>query len=226
MSIHIDSYCGLSCAECTFRESTGCGGCIATGGKPFHGRCDVAECAVGRKRAFCGDCADFPCNTLKSYSYDETHGDNGARIENVRRQKAMRVAEAREGIDPVGVCGHHCDHCFQGEWCGGCRSNYDCCSFAGACEDGKCPNKACAAERKIDGCHACAELPECRKGYFSVEDGYTAKAASTFVRMYGKAAFSAALNGAAKDGRDDKTIMRGSGSFDNAMKMLESYRNK
>ena len=124
MGVKIDSYCGLVCETCEFRETMNCGGCIATGGKPFHGHCDVAACAVEKKRAFCGDCAEFPCETLKAYSFDPVHGDDGARIENVRRQKAAKVAEARNGIDPVGVCGHHCDHCFLGQWCGGCRSAF------------------------------------------------------------------------------------------------------
>ncbi|MDD2649007.1 MAG: DUF3795 domain-containing protein [Eubacteriales bacterium] len=80
----IDTYCGLSCKDCTFREQCGCKGCIATGGKPFHGKCDVAECAVKKQVTFCGSCESFPCEILKSYSFDKEHGDNGARIENCR----------------------------------------------------------------------------------------------------------------------------------------------
>lgn len=78
----IDSYCGLSCAECTYRETKHCGGCISTGGKPFHGSCEVAACAMEKKRGFCGECGEFACELLKSYSNDETHGDTpkGARI--------------------------------------------------------------------------------------------------------------------------------------------------
>ena len=55
----IDSYCGLSCAECTYRETKHCGGCIATGGKPFHGSCEVAACAgkkAGALRGMRGVC--------------------------------------------------------------------------------------------------------------------------------------------------------------------------
>lgn len=223
MGVRIDSYCGLSCENCEFREKMNCGGCIATGGRPFHGHCDVAACAVGKKRPFCGDCAEFPCETLKAYSFDPVHGDNGARIENVRVQKAAKVAEARACIDPVGVCGHHCDHCFLGQWCGGCRSDYDRCSFAGICEGGVCPNKACAAEKELDGCYACPELDGCGKGYFGAEDGYTAKAASTFARRYGKRAFGDALSAIAMAGGNDKTALRDSGSFENAMKMLKKH---
>ena len=89
-----------------------------------------------------------------------------------------------------------------------------------------CPNRTCAAERGLDGCHACPELAECRNGYFGAEDGYTAKAASAFVRMYGKAAFSAALEAAAADGRDDKTLLKQAGSFEEAMRLLKEYANQ
>lgn len=220
MGVKIDSYCGLVCETCEFRETMNCGGCIATGGKPFHGHCDVAACAVEKKRAFCGDCAEFPCETLKAYSFDPVHGDDGARIENVRRQKAAKVAEARAGIDPVGVCGHHCDHCFLGQWCGGCRSDYDCCSFAGVCAGGKCPNKTCATEKGLSDCHACSELDDCAKGYFGAENGYTAKAASTFMRECGKQALGEALDVIRQNGMDDTNALRQTGSFDAAMKLL------
>ena len=33
----IDTCCGLHCRGCSFAQSHGCGGCIATGGRPFHG---------------------------------------------------------------------------------------------------------------------------------------------------------------------------------------------
>lgn len=213
----IDSYCGLCCETCGFRETMNCGGCIATGGKPFHGRCDVADCVNDKRRDFCGDCEDFPCALLKQYSFDPVHGDNGARIENVRWQKAQRVTQAREGVDPVGVCGHHCDHCFFGPWCGGCRSGYDCCSYAGICEGGVCPNRQCAAERQLDGCYACAELVSCTKGYFGAADGYTEKAASIFVRDHGKQAFSAAMDAL----ENDATALRDAGSLRTALDLLE-----
>lgn len=85
MSGAIDSYCGLSCDACKYRETQGCRGCIASEGHPFYGKCGVAECAKAKYIVFCGECKDFPCSLLKSYSYDEKQGDNGARIERCRR---------------------------------------------------------------------------------------------------------------------------------------------
>lgn len=188
----IDSFCGLSCQDCEFREKNGCGGCAATGGNPFHGGpCEIAQCALSRGKPFCGQCEDFACERLERFSRDPQHGDDppGARIENCARVKAELVRLAREGTDPQGVCGHHCDHCPYSRWCGGCRSQYPSCSFATLYEDGRCPNVSCAGERGLDGCYACPELSSCEKGYFSAGDGYTAKAASLYLMKHGREAY-------------------------------------
>lgn len=83
----LETYCGLCCSECDYRESTNCGLCIATGGHPFHGECPVAQCAIERKLTHCGECGEFPCKLLSEYSNDPVHGDNppGKRIEALRR---------------------------------------------------------------------------------------------------------------------------------------------
>lgn len=191
----VDTYCGLSCANCEFKESMNCGGCIATGGKPFHGSCAVADCAISRGRKFCGECENFDCELLKSYSNDTEHGDTtpGARIENCARIKAALVKSAREGTDSQGVCGHHCDYCPFTKWCGGCRSQYPHCSFATLYDDRRCPNVSCAGERGLDGCYDCPELDSCQKGYFGAGDGYNAKGAALFISRHGKAAYAEAL---------------------------------
>lgn len=82
-----DSRCGLTCFGCQFVNSCGCGGCIATGGHPFHGECSVAVCCQRRNLLHCGQCAEFPCSLLKEYSEDPEHGDNppGARIMQCRK---------------------------------------------------------------------------------------------------------------------------------------------
>ena len=83
----LDSMCGLLCETCGYKTSAGCGGCIETGGKPFHGKCDVADCCSGKNLSYCGKCPEFPCETLTLYSSDPEHGDKpaGARIEQCRR---------------------------------------------------------------------------------------------------------------------------------------------
>ncbi len=86
MSVSIETRCGLICADCIYRESTGCGGCIVTNGHPFHGECRLAVCCQDRGHLHCGECAEFPCQLLRDFSADAEHGDDlpGARIEQCR----------------------------------------------------------------------------------------------------------------------------------------------
>jgi len=91
-----DSFCGLKCRECQFRAINDCRGCIASDGKPFYGTCEVADCAISKQKRFCGECENFPCEILKKYSFDETHGDNGARIENCKKIKTELDKRASE----------------------------------------------------------------------------------------------------------------------------------
>lgn len=83
----IDTRCGLSCAECEWREASNCRGCIESNGQPFHGECPVAVCAQNKGLLHCGECDNFPCELLVQYSCDPEHGDKpaGARIEQCRR---------------------------------------------------------------------------------------------------------------------------------------------
>lgn len=226
MKINITTYCGLECDTCEYREKCHCGGCIATGGKPFHGKCDVANCAVSKGVRFCGECADFPCETLKRYSYDAEQGDNGARIEHCKEQKHALVAQAREGLDPIGYCGHHCDHCFLGEFCGGCRSDYDCCSYATICEGGICPNAACVKEKQLDGCWQCEALDDCPKGYFSADDGYIAKAAALFIREYGKKDYDLAHQAIAAAGKHYPKSLPSNANVSITLQFLCDHRPK
>lgn len=189
----ITTYCGLDCDTCTFREPNGCGGCVATQGKPFHGHCDIAECAVSKGKQFCGDCENSPCETLKKYAFDPEHGDNGARIDNLGKQKAALVAAAREGLDTIAYCGFSCNHCFLQEWCGSCRSDYNCCSYATISEGGICPNVKCCNEKGLDGCYECPDLPTCTKGFYTLENpgANACKSQALFLSKYGKTGFLA-----------------------------------
>lgn len=81
-----ESRCGLRCGSCEYREPYSCGGCLETGGHPFHGECPVAQCCQARGHAHCGECPELPCALLTQYSCDPEHGDTppGARIEQCR----------------------------------------------------------------------------------------------------------------------------------------------
>ena len=112
-------------------------------------------------------------------------------IEAMRRIKNKLCKIARKGVDPVAICGLSCNHCFLGEWCGGCRTEYNVCSFA-TCSEGRiCPNVKCCNEKNIDGCYECSELETCEKGFFvPTNDGASAaRAQSLYIRKHGKKEF-------------------------------------
>ena len=76
-------------------------------------------------------------------------------IEAMRRIKNKLCKMARKGVDPVAYCGFSCNHCFLGQWCGSCRTEYNTCSFATCSPDGVCPNAKCCKEKGFDGCWEC-----------------------------------------------------------------------
>ncbi len=117
--------------------------------------------------------------------------DKDRRYENGAKWKAEIVDKARKGVDMTAYCGFSCNHCFLGEWCGGCRSAFNCCSYGSLFEKGKCPNMECCKEKGIDGCYECSELEVCTKGFYQPDnDGANAcKAQAMFIRKYGKEKF-------------------------------------
>lgn len=55
--------CGLDCDQCELKET--CGGCVATGGRPFGGSCMIAACCQNEGHEHCGKCPDAPCRLKK-----------------------------------------------------------------------------------------------------------------------------------------------------------------
>lgn len=76
----IESRCGILCSSCEYREQMNCKGCISID-KPFWGEsCQVKACCEEKNLAHCGQCQEFPCEVLKTFSYDKEQGDEGVRI--------------------------------------------------------------------------------------------------------------------------------------------------
>lgn len=117
--------------------------------------------------------------------------DKDGRYEKGSKWKAELVKAARKGARMTAYCGFSCNHCFLGEWCGGCRSVFSCCSYGTLYEKGICPNIECCRQKEIDGCYACEELDTCTKGFYRTDnDGADAcKAQAMFIRKYGKEKF-------------------------------------
>lgn len=112
-------------------------------------------------------------------------------IEAMQRIKNKLCKIVRKGVDPVAYCGFSCNHCFLGEWCGSCRTEYNACSFATCFPDKQCPNVTCCKEKGFDGCYECTEIESCHKGFYTEgNDGANAaKAQALFIQKYGKKAF-------------------------------------
>ena len=117
--------------------------------------------------------------------------DKDRRYENGAKWKSRIVENARKGVDMTAYCGFSCNHCFLGEWCGGCRSVFSCCSYGTLHDRGRCPNIDCCREKGIDGCYECSELDNCATGFYRTDnDGAGAcKAQAMFIRKYGKESF-------------------------------------
>ena len=108
-------------------------------------------------------------------------------IEAMRRIKNRLCRDARKGTDPIARCGLSCDHCFLKEWCGGCRTAYNTCSYAVCSPDRVCPNVACCGEKGLDGCYECAELTDCRRGFYAGgKDTNAVRAMALYIRKHGK----------------------------------------
>ncbi len=94
---------------------------------------------------------------------------------------------AGKGADPVAYCGLSCDHCFLKDWCGGCRTAYNVCSYATCSPDRLCPNAVCCRERGLDGCFECPEMTDCRRGFYTNgREANAVKAMALFIRKHGK----------------------------------------
>lgn len=76
--------CGTYCGTCSWKEPCNCSGCKACQGQLFWGTCDKAICCIERGYEHCGFCPDMPCQKLMDLFNDPEHGDNGARLRNLK----------------------------------------------------------------------------------------------------------------------------------------------
>lgn len=131
--------------------------------------------------------------------------------------------EARLSMkNPIGFCGHHCGFCTH-KACGGCRSEYIGTSYKVAC-GGICPNNDCARKKKLNGCYECNNLEKCKKGYYSKENEYVAKATALFVKKYGEKCYTETLKKAVEAGIKYPKNFDKTGSIEGALELLEKYK--
>jgi len=87
----VKSRCGIVCDTEKCKEAFGvdCPGCLHISKPIWADSCPVKDCCESKKHNHCGECEDFPCELLKSFAYDEEHGDNGAMIEQCKEWAKM-----------------------------------------------------------------------------------------------------------------------------------------
>ncbi len=146
--------------------------------------------------------------------YKEKYGDI---------EKAKIVSYWKNNTEQIAYCGFSCNHCFLGKWCGGCRSNFNVCSYSTCFNAGNCPNAMCAKEKKIDGCYNCSEILSCNVGFYgSGNDSIACKAQAIFIAKHGKEALINILNELHKN-YDFKKIQEILGvDLEKALEILES----
>ena len=149
------------------------------------------------------------------------------RMERGGSWKAEIVSAARKNVEMIAICGFSCNHCFLGQWCGGCRSVFCCCSYGTLFPGDKCPNVKCCEEKMLDGCYECPQLDTCTVGFYTPEnDGAAAcKAQALFIRKYGKEAFFRVQDKLHERYDFQKLQEILSKSVDNGLRILEECRN-
>ena len=75
------SICGIKCGICEHKLKGLCQGCRATEGTPFWGVCELYQCSKSKDVKHCGQCENFPCDTLKQWASSE----NPERIDNLHK---------------------------------------------------------------------------------------------------------------------------------------------
>lgn len=139
------------------------------------------------------------------------------------KNEIIRI-EKKKISNRIAVCGFSCNHCFLGEWCSGCRSEYNCCSYATLFEDHICPNVKCSKEKDLEGCYDCPLLEKCEIGFYNKEnnDGNAANVSARFIHKYGKDSFIKVLNEMHKTYEFYKIQEMIKDSY-NGIKILEDY---
>ena len=167
-------------------------------------------------------------NILEAYKEDmsalwENLPGYPAKMEWCKTLDQETARRARLDANLVGYCGHHCAFCFLRQWCGGCRSEYNHCSYAVLCDGKTCPNVQCAKEQNLKGCYECAELEDCAKGYYERSDEFIAKASALFIKKHGEGRYAKALTLALQNGVHYPESFDSSGSVEKALGILEKY---
>ena len=145
----------------------------------------------------------------------------------LRIKNSIIKKERKKVKNKISVCGLSCNHCFLGEWCASCRSEYNCCSYGTLFEKRLCPNVKCAKEKGYDGCYDCPNLDLCEVGFYEPKsDGSKfSKIEAMFIRKHGTKAYVKALDNMHKE-YDYAKMQEIIGDCVDGLTLLEEYLNK
>lgn len=100
----INTYCGLDCDSCEYKDKNNCKGCIASNGEPFHGECAVVKCSKEKNYDGCWECDELLSCGKGFYKSD----NDGARackaqamfIKNHGKEEFLKVRDKLRQINP------------------------------------------------------------------------------------------------------------------------------
>lgn len=161
----------------------------------------------------------------KNLTTDKATIEERKRQGQIARDKIVEIAKS--GIDMTAPCGFSCNHCFLGQWCGSCRSQFCSCSYATICDHGTCPNFTCSRDKNLEGCWQCPEVESCKKGFYGLpgKDGNVCKASALFIKKHGKAAHQTALTNLHKVCEFDKMQEVVPGEIEENIAYMEKFLN-
>lgn len=163
----------------------------------------------------------------KKLSADDGTKEERKTLGAVAKSKIIETAKA-SCLDMTAPCGFSCNHCFLGQWCGGCRSSFCICSYATVCAHGNCTNFICSRDKNLDGCWECTEIETCKKGFYGLEakDANVCKSNALFIKKHGKELHQKALTNLHKFHTLDEMQEVLPGDIKENIKFLEGYMNK
>ena len=148
-------------------------------------------------------------------------------VEAMRRIKNKLCQEAKKGVNLIAYCGLYCKHCFLTQWCGSCRTIYNTCSFALYSPGGVCPNATCCKEKGLEGCYECADLYNCHKGFYALDEETNAvRVLGLFIQKYGKKEFMKVMDFMHQKKKFQKVQDVLGCDIDEGLKLLEEWRKK
>ena len=138
--------------------------------------------------------------------------------------KEELIKRIRENTEQIAPCGFHCVHCYFTQWCAGCRSTCNACSYATVFDDNMCENMRCSQNRGYDGCYECPDLKDCKKGFYgNNEEGDGAKASALFIAKYGKKTYDEALAKAMSTGDEYMNALNACPTVEDRVELLGKY---